>query len=357
MNENSTVRTVNGRYVSYRYYGDTSSTYNHGGIVVIATHHDKEQHKVFGGLCIIPNHVTVRTKLPHGVKLGSTEATTIAHAVPHKYEQKAARAIADARLHFAMFGEWSSELDNEISKHAKWSPTSRFLTAEEIDTKIEALRSVIPPDVEGGVAGKLASYRRKLEGQSTFDVATPECLHREESAFEFEYNPEDYDTDLTSEDIDLLVEEAVDELKDAGKIPAWAGNLGSSVNNDNIDYDETSLRVVNTNTLEEPKFAIVRVNCLDGNVVETETMTDEFDSLDELDEYVSDLGSAMEDGLNNDVPLIEDLDDVLAEEANGGKWENDVEAPEDDEDGDEDVEPDSDEDGDVERDPDEEHAR
>lgn len=343
MSENSTVRTVNGRYVSYRYYGDTSSTYNHGGIVVIATHHDKEQHKVFGGLCIIPNHVTVRAKLPHGVMLGGTEAMTIAHAVPHKYEQKAARAIADARLHFAMFGEWSNDLDNEISKHAKWSPTRRFLMAAEIDEKIEALRSVIPSDVEGGIDEKLSSYRRKLEGQSTFDVAAPECMHREESAFEFAYDPEDYEIDLTSEDIDLLVEEAVDELKDAGKIPAWAGNLVVAANEDNIDYDETSLRVVNTNTLEEPKFAIVRVNCLDGNVVETETLTDEFDSLDELDEYISDLGSAMEEGLNNDVPLIDDLDDVLAEEANGGRWENDNVVSEDDSDDDEDVERDTDE--------------
>lgn len=255
MSESSKVRTISGRYVSYRYYGDTSQTYNHGGIVVIATHHDKSAAKVYGGLCIVPDYVTKHKPLASG-----GEMTTVC---PHKYEQKAARAIADSRLHHALFGAWSEELESEIRKHATWAPDWRPYTEAEISEKAEKMRSTLPGTVEE-VEARVSSYVERLRNQRTPDVVDPINLRRPQSSFVTAYAPEQFDGDLTSEDIDEIVASTVIDMVDAQSIPAWVASIIEDEDDDEDEYDTSKPCVVDLSDGDGIEYGLAMVRFRDG---------------------------------------------------------------------------------------------
>lgn len=331
MSENSKIRTVAGRYVSYRYYGDTSATYGHGGIVVIATHHDKDNATVYGGLCIVPDYVTKRKMSLDGrVEMTST--------CPHKYEQKAARAIADSRLHYALFGTWSEELEAEIRKHATWAPDWRPYTEAEITSKAEAMRATLPGTSEE-VEARVARYAERLRGQRTPDVVDPIHLRRVESTFKATYGPGLYDSELTSEDIDGIVSGAVIDMAEDRTIPAWVAGVVDTCDDldDEAEYDTSKPCVVDLSDGEGEEFGLAMVHfrddvCVGYDVVEegavsVEALLEQVEAkLDEISIIHSELNEVVSGDSRVGVVNVSKLDDLVDEDSSAfDALENDTE--------------------------------
>lgn len=341
MSENSKIRTVAGRYVSYRYYGDTSATYGHGGIVVIATHHDKDNATVYGGLCIVPDYVTKRKMSLDGrVELTST--------CPHKYEQKAARAIADSRLHYALFGTWSEELEAEIRKHATWAPDWRAYTEAEIASKAEIMRATLPGTVEE-VESRVARYIERLRGQRTPDVVDPIHLRRVESTFKVTYDPGMYDSELTSEDIDSIVNGAVMDMIEDRTIPAWVASVVDDSDadlseDDTEDYDTSKPCVVDLSDEDGPEFGLAMVHfrddiCVGYDVVEegaesVEALLEQVEAkLEEISVIQSELNDVVSGDSRVGIVKMSKLDALVDEDSSAFDEETDDDAgdPDDDE--------------------------
>ena len=307
------IRSIEGHQVSYRYYGNTELTYGHGGVVVIASHHDKVGHRILCGVCAVPNHLNV----------ANTNDLNAQVLVPHRYDRNAARAIADARLHFALFGTWSEKLDERVKEHARWSISRRLLTKEEVAENVTKRRTYLESitKVDGShlssdvIEVSIAKCQRHLEHQMIEDAVDPKNLHREESAITVSYDPSEYDGNLTAFDIDEIIVEAVDHACSVGKLPSWVvrvigEDLAEYAFDCEVDehFNDGVIRVVSGEDSSGDRsysFAHVLFSEENENVVVGFTAVGpSFSSVEELHNYASELSAAAERVLEGDEGIV-----------------------------------------------------
>lgn len=289
------MNNINGRYLAYRYYGDTSVSFEHGGIVVVASHHDKENHKLFCGVCVVPNHVSIA----HGPGLRTI-------GIPHKYDRRAARAIAASRAMFSITGEWSSEVDELVSKYATWSPVVRQPTNDEIQERSTAFRHTL----EGynlsaeKIEERVSSYISNMIASGVADVPSPSVFHRPESSFVVEYDLHEVE-EVTRLFLDDLIEEAIIDKCEKNELPRWVGRLITE-RIDSEDDESGTLHIVSGEGEDGNRtFSIGRVDMDSFDVPSSiNFIGPSFASLDQLGEFIDAIKETFDETMNNELPIV-----------------------------------------------------
>lgn len=329
--KNSDMSIVNGRYVAYRYYGDTSSTFDHGGVVVLASHHDAEKRTVYCGVCVIPKHVCIK----HG--------ESVLEFVPHKYDRRAARAIATSRLDFAVTGKWDSEIDKLISKYATWAPKRRMPTESEVAERTVSfegrLRAIASTLTEEQIKERVESYISKMTVEGILDIPSPEVFHRSESSFVVHYAEDAFEGEVTRDELDDLIVETLQKQIEDRKLPRWVNKV--IVPDFDVDGDVSDEAVIHIVSGESENgkrtFAIGRVDFdSDDSPIGIDYVGPSFKSLKSLGDFVNALSATYEETMNDTLPIVrveslEDPDDETYEYASEY-----VGTGEDDEDGEDD---------------------
>ncbi len=340
------MNNIDGHYLAYRYYGDTSVSFEHGGIVVVASHHDKEQQKLFCGVCVVPNRVSIA----HGTALRTV-------GIPHKYDRRASRAIAASRAMFSITGEWSLDIDQLVAKYATWSPITRQPTNDEIQERSSNFRHTL----EGynlsaeKIEERVASYISNMISSGVADVPSPSVFHRPESAFVVEYDLHDGE-EVTRLFLDDLIEEAIIEKCEKNELPRWVGRLITEhVGNDDEDNSGTLHIVSGEGEDGNRNFSIGRVEMDSFDIPSSiNFIGPSFANLEELGEFIDAIKETFDETMNNELPIVRSEAIENPEEDEIYEYANDfvdLEDGEDDYDDDvtegEDDEDDKEEDGNV----------